>query len=68
MTEELLTIEEVAEALKLKPITVRRWAASGKLPASKMGRVWRFHPADVQAFMQALRHGEAAEREAEAKA
>jgi excisionase family DNA binding protein len=36
------TPEEAAVFLKVTPKTVRLWAAAGKLPAFKLGRLWRF--------------------------
>ena len=39
---ETLTPNEVAEVLKLHPFTVTRLAREGKLPAFKVGGVWRF--------------------------
>lgn len=48
MTSELLTVEEVAQRLKLNPQTVRRWIRRGTLPATKIGRKeWRIRAADV---------------------
>jgi excisionase family DNA binding protein len=38
---EVLTIEEAAARLKLKPQTVRDWLNAGKLKGVKLGRVWR---------------------------
>jgi excisionase family DNA binding protein len=37
----IMTIEEVAELLKLHPLTVRRLAREGEIPAFKVGRQWR---------------------------
>ena len=37
----LLTIDEVAEYLKIKPSTVRAMCRRGELPAIKVGRIWR---------------------------
>ena len=37
----LLSTEEVAAALAVKPKTVRRWIVSGELPAVKLHRQWR---------------------------
>lgn len=39
--EEFLTIEEAAKRLKISPTTVYRMAKNGKLPAIKIGKVWR---------------------------
>lgn len=40
--EEILTIDEVAKYLKLKPQTVYKWAQEGQIPATKLGKEWRF--------------------------
>ncbi len=40
--EEFLTIDEVAKLLKVARSTVYRMAKEGKIPATKIGRVWRF--------------------------
>ena len=39
---ETLTPNEVAKSLKLHPFTVARLAREGKIPAFKVGGVWRF--------------------------
>lgn len=39
---ESYTVEEVAEALKLHPYTVRRLCREGKVPCFKFGGQWRF--------------------------
>jgi len=39
---EYLTIKEVAEYLKLPEETVYKYARTGMIPASKLGRHWRF--------------------------
>lgn len=38
---ELLTVQETARLLKVSTITIRRYIASGRLPAVKVGRVVR---------------------------
>ncbi len=40
--DEIMTIEEVARYLKLKSQTIYTWAQSGKIPAVKLGKEWRF--------------------------
>ena len=39
---EYLTVDEVAAYFGISPATVRRLAASGKLPAYRVGKLWRF--------------------------
>lgn len=40
--EEIMTLEEVAKYLKVKPQTIYTWAQNGKIPAAKLGKEWRF--------------------------
>lgn len=40
--DEIMTIDEVAKYLKLKPQTIYTWAQNGKIPAAKIGKEWRF--------------------------
>jgi excisionase family DNA binding protein len=35
---DLLTVKEIAQLLRVSPITVRRYIASGRLPAVRIGR------------------------------
>ena len=39
---EILTLEEVARYLRLKPQTIYRWAQEKRIPAVKLGKEWRF--------------------------
>jgi len=38
----LLTVSEVAELLRINKSTVYRMAKQGRLPATRVGRQWRF--------------------------
>lgn len=42
MKDEILTLEEVAAYLRLKPQTIYTWAQEKKIPAAKLGKEWRF--------------------------
>lgn len=48
MTDEILTLKEVAEYLKLAEKTAYRLAAEGKLPGFKVGGSWRFKREDIE--------------------
>jgi excisionase family DNA binding protein len=39
---EILTIDEVAEYLRLTPQTIYKWAQEKRIPAVKLGKEWRF--------------------------
>lgn len=39
---EILTLEEVAAYLRLKPQTIYKWAQEKRIPAAKLGKEWRF--------------------------
>ena len=38
----IMTTKETAEYLKLHELTVCKYAAQGKIPAIRIGRIWRF--------------------------
>jgi excisionase family DNA binding protein len=45
---KLLTSEELAVVLRLRPATIRKWAREGKIPTIRMGnKVRRFDPDEV---------------------
>ena len=52
MNDEILTLKEVAEYLKLAEKTAYRLAAEGKLPGFKVGGSWRFKREDVSAWIE----------------
>jgi excisionase family DNA binding protein len=39
---DIMTLEEVATYLRLKPQTIYLWAQEKKIPAAKLGKEWRF--------------------------
>jgi excisionase family DNA binding protein len=50
--EELLTCQQVSEALGVSVNTVWRWIRDGKLPAKKLGRkLYRIYKADLEKFL-----------------
>ena len=48
MTDEILTLKDVAEYLKLAETTAYRLAAEGRLSGFKVGGSWRFKKADLE--------------------
>jgi excisionase family DNA binding protein len=47
----LLTTGEVLDCLNVTPRTIYRLIRSGELPAVRIGRQWRFRPADLIAWL-----------------
>ena len=47
----IMTIEEVAEYLRVSERTVYDWASKGEIPCGKIGTAWRFKSADVEAWV-----------------
>lgn len=48
MNHEIMTIEEVAEYLRVSERTVYDWAQKGQLPGGKLGTTWRFKREEVE--------------------
>lgn len=40
--DKIMTLEEVADYLRLTPQTIYTWAQERKIPAVKLGKEWRF--------------------------
>ena len=52
MNDEIMTLKEVAEYLKLAEKTAYRLAAEGKLPGFKVGGSWRFKREEVERWIE----------------
>jgi len=48
---EILTLEEVAHYLRLKPQTIYKWAQEKRIPAAKLGKEWRFRRSVVDRWL-----------------
>jgi excisionase family DNA binding protein len=57
--DPLLDVDQAAALLGLSPFTVRHWARERRLPAVKLGKLWKFRESSLRAFI--------AERERDAK-
>jgi len=64
MPDEILTLPEVAQLLKVAEKTVYTMAQKGQLPAFKVGGQWRFKRADLDQWIEDQK---AASRDGESK-
>lgn len=62
MGDQIMTVKDVASYLKLNERTVYRMAASGRIPAFKVGGSWRFQMAELQQWIQE-QHNQAGNQE-----
>ena len=58
MNERWLSVEEIAAHLGVNPDTVYKWIERKKMPAHKVGRLWKFQATEIDAW---IRDGRASE-------
>ena len=51
-SDEILTIEDLSEYLKVSKSTLYKLAQEGILPGSKVGKHWRFHKDTVVEWLK----------------
>lgn len=47
-----LSIEEIAIHLGIKKDTAYKWVAKKRMPAHKVGRLWKFDKAEIDAWVK----------------
>ena len=62
--EPWVSLEEIAEHLGVSTDTVHRWIRGRKMPAHKVGRLWKFQAEEVNRW---IRSGKAGYDDAERK-
>ena len=50
--EGVFTVQELAQYLRMKPLTIYKHASGGKLPGFKVGSHWRFKRATIDQWIQ----------------
>jgi len=58
MNDEVLTIPEVSQFLKVSEETVRRWIKRGKLPALQFDRKYRIRKKDIMDRFKVLKQND----------
>ncbi len=51
MDDRILTLKEVSNYLRVNKATVYRMAQGGKIPAMKVGKVWRFQQEKIKEWL-----------------
>lgn len=51
MQHEIMTIEEVAQFLRVSERTVYDWAQKGEIPGGKLGTAWRFKRSEIEEWV-----------------
>lgn len=60
MSSPLLTSAEVAQILRVSPLTVTDMCRTAEIPATKVGKSWRISRADLDAYLAANHNQRAA--------
>ena len=56
MGDKLLTLQEISQLLRVNRATIYRMARSNKIPASKVGRQWRFEDKLITQWLRQQRN------------
>lgn len=54
---QIMTVDQVADYLQLNRLTVYRYVRQGRIPAAKIGKLYRILKADVDAFLEEQKAG-----------
>jgi excisionase family DNA binding protein len=57
MQTSVMTVEELADYLKMKTVTIYKHAQGGKLPAFKVGSKWRFKKETIDKWIEGQERG-----------
>ena len=63
----IMTTKELSRYLKLHEITICKYAAEGKIPAIRIGRVWRFDKDVIDDWISAGQTGTIADERSKRK-
>lgn len=54
ITDNYINLEEAAEYLGVKPVTLRNWIkkVNSEIPAHKVGKMWKFKRSELDLWIQ----------------
>ena len=53
--EKWIGLDEAAEYLGIKSVTLRKWIKEQKIPCHKIGKLWKFKKAEIDEWVQSGR-------------
>lgn len=56
--DEIMTVTEVAQYLKISEVTTYKFVQEGKIPGFRIGRHWRVKRVDLAEFIEKQKRGE----------
>ncbi len=56
--DEIMTVSEVADYLKISEVTTYKFVQEGKIPGFKIGRNWRVKRSDLAEFIETQKRGD----------
>ena len=62
MEDRWLSVDEIAAYLGIKRDTVYRWISEKRMPAHRMGRLWKFRSEEVDAWVKSGGAGDSEKR------
>jgi PTS system nitrogen regulatory IIA component len=54
--DQLMSIKELAHYLKVNVTTIYLWSNRGKIPAIRVGNLWRYRRSDIDDWLNAQRN------------
>jgi len=53
--DKYVGLEEIADYIGVKPVTVRSWIKKTDIPAHKVGRLWKFKRSEIDEWVKSGR-------------
>lgn len=50
--DSVMTVQELARYLRMRPVTIYKHASTGKIPGFKIGSHWRFKKTSIDHWIQ----------------